>query len=83
MQVTGQYSYVDANGALVTVVYQAGPNGYTEERTVQDNFIEIRARPVRPQPVAPARPVRPLRPVAPARPAPPPPSNNDGDLVAK
>ena len=59
--VTGQYSYVDANGSLVTVTYQAdGINGYTEERTVQENYITIRARPVKePQPVfvsAPAEP---------------------------
>ena len=26
--VTGQYSYVDPNGVLITVVYQAGPDGY-------------------------------------------------------
>ena len=52
--VTGQYSYVDANGALVTVVYTAGPNGYNEERTVQDGFIQLRARPVKVAPVAPA-----------------------------
>ena len=53
--VTGQYSYVDANGALVTVVYQAGPDGYTEERSVQDGFVQIRARPRNPEP-APAPP---------------------------
>ena len=84
-QVTGQYSYVDANGALVTVTYQAGPEGYTEERNVQDGFIEVRARPVKRVEVAPApAPVRPVRPVRPApTPAPAPVQNNDDDLVAR
>ena len=86
-QVTGQYSYVDANGALVTVVYTAGVDGYQEERTVQDNFIEVRARPA-PAPTAAPKPVtrapapaptpapRPVRPAAPVQ-------NNDDDLVAR
>ena len=43
--VEGKYNYVDANGALVTVTYQAGPEGYTENREVQDGAVEIRARP--------------------------------------
>ena len=38
-KVTGQYSYVDPTGALVTVSYTAGPNGYSEHRTVQDGFV--------------------------------------------
>nr|XP_040583497.1 larval cuticle protein A3A-like [Lepeophtheirus salmonis] len=33
--VTGQYTYVDPNGALVTVTYEAGPEGYSESRDVQ------------------------------------------------
>jgi len=45
--VQGQYSYVDANGALVTVTYTAGIMGYTEERDVQPNFVTIRARPAK------------------------------------
>ncbi len=93
-QVTGQYSYVDANGALVTVTYQAGPGGYTEERNIQDGFVQIRARPQRPvQPAAPVV-VQPVRVPAPApRPAPRPTaaprpvqvvaSNDDSDLVAR
>ena len=32
LNVEGTYNYVDANGALVTVTYQAGPEGYTENR---------------------------------------------------
>lgn len=90
--VTGQYSYVDANGALVTVVYQAGPEGYTEERTVQDGFVQIRARPRKPEPEpapepaplpAPAPPPRPTRPPPPPPTPAPPPQNNDSDLVAR
>ena len=87
--VTGQYSYVDANGALVTVVYQAGPDGYTEERSVQDGFVQIRARPRNPEPApapTPAPTPRPTRPpppppTTPAPPPPPPPQ--DSDLVAR
>ena len=80
-QVTGQYSYVDANGALVTVVYTAGVDGYQEERTVQEGFIEVRARPApaptaAPKPVTPAPAPRPVRPAAPVQ-------NNDDDLVAR
>ena len=37
-EVTGQYSYVDPMGALITVTYTAGPNGYTEDRNVQEGF---------------------------------------------
>ena len=37
-EVTGQYSYIDPTGALVTVTYTAGPNGYTEDRNVQEGF---------------------------------------------
>merc|ERR1719445_2053219 len=33
--VQGTYSYVDSTGALVTVTYTAGPDGYNEERDVQ------------------------------------------------
>jgi Insect cuticle protein len=52
--VTGSYSYVDPTGALITVNYVAGPDGYTETRDVQENFIQIRPRPVRPAAVAAA-----------------------------
>merc|ERR1719225_1062013 len=33
--VQGTYSYVDSTGALVTVTYTAGPDGYNEERNVE------------------------------------------------
>ncbi|CAB4054360.1 unnamed protein product [Lepeophtheirus salmonis] len=39
--VTGAYTYVDANGALVTVNYEAGPDGYTETREVKEGFVTI------------------------------------------
>merc|ERR1711962_1950804 len=47
-EVTGTYSYVDANGDLVTVNYQAGPTGYTQTLEKQVGAVEVRARPVRP-----------------------------------
>jgi hypothetical protein len=83
--VTGEYSYVDANGALVTVTYTAGVNGYQEERVLTENFVQIRARPVTaPRPVAVAAPVRAPRPVAPRPVAPVAPArNDDSDLVAR
>merc|ERR1712107_838067 len=37
--VQGQYSYVDSTGALVTVTYTAGPDGYNEDRTVQEGAV--------------------------------------------
>merc|ERR1712123_102872 len=40
--VQGKYNYVDATGALVTVNYQAGPEGYTENREVQDGAVQMR-----------------------------------------
>jgi len=43
--VTGEYSYVDPNGSLITVRYTADSNGYVEERDVQQNFVLIRSRP--------------------------------------
>lgn len=87
-EVTGQYSYVDANGALVTVTYKAGPAGYTEERNIQDGFVQIRARPVRVQPVEPVQVAAPIvttrRPVIVTTPAPvAPAAPSDDDLVAR
>ena len=71
-QVNGEYSYVDPNGALVTVRYTANDvDGYTETRDVQENFVEIRAKPVVTQ-IVEARPA----------PPPPPPASNT-DLVAR
>merc|ERR1712042_329345 len=40
--VQGKYNYVDSTGALVTVTYQAGPDGYTETRDVQEGAVEMR-----------------------------------------
>ena len=37
--VTGEYSYVDALGQLVTVTYTAGAMGYSETREVTPNFL--------------------------------------------
>ena len=74
---------------LVTVTYEAGPGGYTENRVVQDGFVEIRARPVKIAEPAPApapvtqRPTPRPRPVTTPAPPPPPPQNTDSDLVAR
>merc|ERR1712045_582601 len=57
--VTGSYSYVDPLGSLITVTYEAGPAGYTEQRNVQENFVVIRAKAPR---VAPAPRLAPIRP---------------------
>lgn len=42
---TGSYSYVDATGSLITVNYNAGVDGYTETRTKEGGFVEMRAIP--------------------------------------
>jgi len=45
--VTGQYSYVDPLGNLITVKYTANDvDGYSETREVQENFVQIRSKPV-------------------------------------
>merc|ERR1712008_175423 len=44
--VTGQYSYVDPYGTLITVDYIADSNGYRETRTEQKEFVQIRAVPI-------------------------------------
>merc|ERR1712244_205360 len=44
--VSGQYSYVDPLGALITVTYRADENGYSETRTSEANFVAIRNAPV-------------------------------------
>merc|ERR1712055_703246 len=49
--VTGTYSYVDSNGDLITVNYQAGIGGYTQTLEKQVGAVEIRARPAKAQPV--------------------------------
>merc|ERR1719384_1234348 len=40
--VQGTYSYVGSTGALVTVTYTAGPDGYNEERSVERGFVTMR-----------------------------------------
>jgi len=45
--VSGSYSYVDADGALVTVNYKAGAMGYSETRDKQEGFVQMRAKPIR------------------------------------
>jgi len=42
-QVNGEYSYVDANGSLVTVKYTANDqDGYSETRDVQEGFVQMK-----------------------------------------
>jgi len=50
--VVGTYSYVDPTGALVTVNYQAGLDGYSQTVDKQEGFVEVRARPVKVQETA-------------------------------
>ena len=72
--VTGEYSYVDPFGALITVNYIADSNGYREERKSQPNFVQIRALPVARAviPNGPAPKPAPVRRVVVAKPAPAP-----------
>merc|ERR1712128_327170 len=51
-KLSGTYSYVDSDGALVTVNYEAGAMGYSETRDKQEGFVQMRARPVRTQTLA-------------------------------
>ena len=82
------YSYVDANGALVTVEYIANENGYQETRTLQDNFITLndnRNGYVQPEIIKTTpkpRPVTP-RPTRAPTPAPTTAAPSDDDLVAR
>merc|ERR1712203_9742 len=50
LEVQGTYSYVDPTGAIVTVNYNAGVNGYEETRSREEGAVKI--APV--QPVQPA-----------------------------
>merc|ERR1719510_2704718 len=83
--VEGTYSYVDSTGALVTVTYTAGPQGYNEQRDVQKGFVTMRNIPgawtgplagVDDVAVVPAR----VQPVAP-RPAPRRPEVDQAALI--
>merc|ERR1711934_63111 len=42
--VTGSYSYVDPNGDLITVNYEAGPMGYTATTDKREGFVAIKER---------------------------------------
>merc|ERR1711892_1561609 len=44
---TGMYSYVNPDGALITVNYEAGPMGYSQTLEQQDGFVSINPRPVK------------------------------------
>lgn len=84
--VTGEYSYVDPLGTLITVRYTADADGYREERTEQANFVQIRSRPVVAQTVA-AEPVKTIvqqaKPIIQQTVAKAPAGSSDSDLVAK
>merc|ERR1711890_108534 len=41
LEVQGTYSYVDPTGAIVTVNYNAGVNGYEETRSRQEGAVKI------------------------------------------
>merc|ERR1712117_608664 len=44
---TGTYSYVNPDGALITVNYEAGPMGFSQTLDQQDGFVEIKPQPVK------------------------------------
>ena len=44
---TGTYSYVNPLGSLITVNYQAGPEGYSQTSSEQSGFVDIQAQPAR------------------------------------
>jgi Insect cuticle protein len=46
-QLTGTYSYVDPEGALITVNYQAGPDGFSQTTDKKEGFIQIVPKPPR------------------------------------
>merc|ERR1711862_317927 len=45
--VVGSYSFVDANGDLVTINYQAGAMGFTQSMDKTVGAVEMRARPAK------------------------------------
>ena len=49
---SGSYTYVDATGSLVKVDYTAGAEGYAETRTLEPNFVQMRAYPAWTGPLA-------------------------------
>ena len=44
--VTGSYNYVNPAGTLVTVNYEAGPDGFKQETSEQKGAVEMRNVPV-------------------------------------
>ena len=48
LEVEGTYSYVDPTGAIVTVRYTAGEQGYSETRERKAGAVNVRARPAAP-----------------------------------
>merc|ERR1711936_246027 len=51
-ELTGSYSFIDATGALVTVDYTAGVNGYAETRTKEAGKVTMKAVPAWDGPLA-------------------------------
>jgi hypothetical protein len=78
--VTGEYSYVDPLGSLITVKYTAGPDGYQETRTSEANFVAILNAPVE---IKPAEVVKPRPAPSMPRPAPFKKEEDNEDLIAK
>ena len=44
-ELSGSYSFIDATGALVTVDYTAGVNGYAETRSKEAGKVQMKAVP--------------------------------------
>ena len=55
LEVVGSYGYVDPTGALITVRYTAGVDGYQETRERQEGAVQIAPSPVRDAAPQPAR----------------------------
>merc|ERR1712117_166759 len=51
-ELSGSYSFIDATGALVTVHYTAGVNGYAETRSKEAGKVQMRAVPAWDGPLA-------------------------------
>merc|ERR1711963_369835 len=51
-ELSGSYSFIDATGALVTVDYTAGVNGYAETRSKEDGKVTMKAVPAWDGPLA-------------------------------
>ena len=74
---------MDPLGSLIKVTYTAGAMGYSETRKVVPNFVQIRSRPLRPEPKpVPVRPViqqvQPVQPIVTQST-----SNSDGYMLKK